>query len=154
VSAFVYVLRCGDGSLYTGVARDLAARLRQHAAGRASRYTRAHLPVALVWSRECGRWGDALRAEARIKRLPKAEKEALIAGLRVYDPASAGTPFAGRNAMPSASLTRPPRPRRPPEVVRHVDQLMDAYKQVQAGRRRRRGTDAADSDTRRGRSGR
>ena len=55
--AFVYVLRCGDGSLYTGVAKDLTARLREHRAGRASRYTRAHLPVTLLWSREVATWG-------------------------------------------------------------------------------------------------
>ena len=76
--AFVYVLRCGDGSLYTGVAKDLDARLRQHEAGRASRYTRAHLPIVLVWSRAFETWGDALREEHRIKRLTRAEKEALI----------------------------------------------------------------------------
>ena len=75
---FVYVLRCGDGSLYTGVAKDLDARLRQHEAGRASRYTRAHLPIVLVWSRAFETWGDALREEHRIKQLTRAEKEALI----------------------------------------------------------------------------
>ena len=80
MAAFVYVLRCGDGTLYTGVAKDLDARLRRHAAGLASRYTRAHLPVLLVWSREFPSWGDALREEHRIKQLSRAEKEALIAG--------------------------------------------------------------------------
>jgi putative endonuclease len=80
LGAFVYVLRCGDGTLYTGVAKDLEARLRQHAAGKASRYTRAHLPVALVWSCACASWGEALREEIRIKRLSRAEKEALVAG--------------------------------------------------------------------------
>jgi putative endonuclease len=77
--AYVYILRCGDGTLYTGVAKDLAARMKQHGAGRASRYTRAHLPVVLAWSRECETWGDALREEHRIKQLSRAEKEALIA---------------------------------------------------------------------------
>jgi putative endonuclease len=76
--AFVYVLRCGDGSLYTGVAKELAARVRQHEAGRASRYTRTRLPVVLVWSRACESWGDALREEHRIKQLTRAEKEAFI----------------------------------------------------------------------------
>ena len=80
MTAFVYVLRCGDGSLYTGVAKDLAARLRQHEAGRASRYTRAHLPVTLVWSCAFETWGEALREEHRIKCLTRAEKEILIAG--------------------------------------------------------------------------
>jgi predicted GIY-YIG superfamily endonuclease len=75
---FVYMLRCGDGSLYTGITKDLERRLAQHRAGRASRYTRSRLPVALVWSREIESWGDALREEIRIKALSRAEKEALV----------------------------------------------------------------------------
>jgi putative endonuclease len=77
--AFVYILRCGDGSLYTGIAKDVALRLRQHQAGRASRYTRSRLPVTLLWSRRIASWGDALREEIRIKRLRRAAKEALMA---------------------------------------------------------------------------
>ncbi len=76
--AFVYMLRCGDGSLYTGAAFDLAARLRQHQAGRGARYTRARLPVRLVFRRACADWSAALRAERRLKRLRKADKEALV----------------------------------------------------------------------------
>jgi predicted GIY-YIG superfamily endonuclease len=75
---FVYILRCGDGSLYTGVAKDVEKRLAQHRAGRASRYTRARLPVALVWSREVESWSAALREELRIKSLPRNRKEALL----------------------------------------------------------------------------
>jgi predicted GIY-YIG superfamily endonuclease len=75
---FVYILRCGDGSLYTGIAKDLARRLAQHRAGRASRYTRARLPVDLVWSREVESWSAALREELRIKSLPRNRKEALL----------------------------------------------------------------------------
>ena len=78
--AFVYILRCRDGSLYTGAARDLGLRLRQHQRGRASRYTRARLPVVLAWSRKLASWSEALRAECRIKRLRRGEKEALLAG--------------------------------------------------------------------------
>jgi len=74
------MLRCGDGSLYTGITKDLERRLSQHRAGRASRYTRSRLPLALVWSREIEDWGDALREEFRIKRLSRAEKEALASG--------------------------------------------------------------------------
>jgi predicted GIY-YIG superfamily endonuclease len=74
----VYILRCGDGSLYTGIAKDLARRLAQHRAGRASRYTRSHLPVALVWTREVRSWSVALREERRIKSLRKAAKEAFL----------------------------------------------------------------------------
>jgi putative endonuclease len=77
--AFVYILRCGDGSLYTGIAKDLAARLRLHQAGRASRYTRAHLPVTLLWSRQFASWSEALREEHRVKGLRRCEKEALLA---------------------------------------------------------------------------
>ncbi len=76
---YVYILRCGDGSLYTGATKDLAARLRQHQAGRASRYTRAHQPVTLVWSRRLRTWSQSLREEHRIKRLRRAGKEALVA---------------------------------------------------------------------------
>src|SRR5258705_13806708 len=76
----VYILRCADGSLYTGVAKDLARRLAQHAAGRASRYTRARLPVTLVWRRRARSWSDALRIECRIKALRRGEKDALVCG--------------------------------------------------------------------------
>ena len=80
--AFVYILRCRDGSLYTGIAVDVAARLREHEAGRASRYTRARLPVRLLWSRRVATWSAALREEHRIKRLRRPEKEALLAARR------------------------------------------------------------------------
>ncbi|HVT58117.1 MAG TPA: GIY-YIG nuclease family protein [Thermoanaerobaculia bacterium] len=75
---FVYILRCADGSLYTGSAVDLARRLSEHGAGRASRYTRSRLPVTLVWSEETSSWGGALRAEHRIKLLRRREKEELV----------------------------------------------------------------------------
>lgn len=76
---FVYILRCGDGSLYTGAAVDLARRLREHQAGKASRYTRSRLPVEFTWSAEVETWSDALREERRIKRLRRLKKEELIA---------------------------------------------------------------------------
>jgi putative endonuclease len=77
---FVYLLRCRDGSLYAGSAKDLAARLRRHEAGLASRYTRGRRPVILVWSSEVATWGEALRAECRIKRLRRIQKKELIGG--------------------------------------------------------------------------
>jgi putative endonuclease len=80
--SFVYILRCGDGTLYTGAAKDVAARLRQHQAGRASRYTRARLPVTLAWSRRLRTWSQALREEHRIKKLRRRDKEALLATSR------------------------------------------------------------------------
>lgn len=73
-------MRCGDGSLYAGAAKDLAARVRQHESGRASRYTRSRRPVALAWSRRVPTWGHALRTERRLKQLTRAEKESLVAG--------------------------------------------------------------------------
>ena len=78
--AFLYILRCGDGSLYTGIALDLERRLAQHQAGKASRYTRSRLPVTVVWRREVETWSAALREEMRIKRLSRAEKETLVHG--------------------------------------------------------------------------
>ncbi|MCH7733571.1 MAG: GIY-YIG nuclease family protein [Chloroflexi bacterium] len=77
---FVYILRCRDASLYTGAAKDLRARVGQHEAGTASRYTRARRPVVLVWSRRVRTWSKALREEHRIKRLKRRAKEALVAG--------------------------------------------------------------------------
>ena len=71
------MLRCADGSLYCGWSTDPERRLTQHAAGRASRYTRARLPVELVWVRECEDRSEAMREEARIKRLSAHEKRAL-----------------------------------------------------------------------------
>jgi putative endonuclease len=75
---FVYILRCGDGSLYTGSTTDVPRRLQQHQAGQASKYTRAHLPVTLSWTRQVGSWSQALTEEHRIKALPRAQKEALV----------------------------------------------------------------------------
>jgi len=75
---FVYILRCRDDSLYTGVTTDLTRRLAEHAAGRGARYTRGRRPVSLLWSRRVATWAGALREEWRIKRLPRAGKLLLI----------------------------------------------------------------------------
>jgi len=75
---FVYILRCRDGSLYTGSAKDVARRLAQHASGRASRYTRSRLPVTLVWTRRVRSWSRALREERRIKALTRPQKFAIV----------------------------------------------------------------------------
>jgi putative endonuclease len=80
VGAFVYLLRCSDGSLYCGWTADLDRRLAEHLSGRASRYTRARLPVELAWSSPMASRSEAMREEARIKRLPRAEKLRLLAG--------------------------------------------------------------------------
>jgi putative endonuclease len=76
----MYVLACGDGSLYTGVTNDLARRLRAHAAGRGGAYTRARRPVRLVFVEGQAGRGAALRREAAVKRLARAAKLALVRG--------------------------------------------------------------------------
>jgi putative endonuclease len=78
VSAFVYLLRCADGSLYCGWTTDPARRERQHQAGTASRYTRWRRPVEMVWTKPCADRSAALREEYRIKRLTPAAKRALV----------------------------------------------------------------------------
>jgi uncharacterized protein (TIGR02453 family) len=77
---FVYVARCGDGTLYTGVSTDPAARERAHNAGRGAAYTRSRLPVRLVHLEPATERGAALRRELAIKRLTRKEKEAMVAG--------------------------------------------------------------------------
>ena len=78
VLPFIYILRCGDDSLYTGIAKDVNKRLRQHQAGRGGKYTSTHLPVELIWQREVATWRDAMQTERAIKRLPRAKKLLLI----------------------------------------------------------------------------
>ena len=75
---FVYLLRCADGSLYTGIAKDVDRRCRQHNAGTASRYTRSRLPVVVVYREAHASRSLALRREAAIKALSRRQKEALI----------------------------------------------------------------------------
>jgi putative endonuclease len=78
----VYLLRCSDGSLYTGVTNDLPKRLKAHAAGRASKYTRSRLPVKLAHSESQKSKSEALKREAAIKRLARPAKLRLIATAR------------------------------------------------------------------------
>ena len=80
MACFVYMLRCGDGSLYTGSTTDLARRLAAHRSGRGAKYTRSRQPVELAYWEAVPDWSAALRREAAIKRLTRAEKLALIAG--------------------------------------------------------------------------
>jgi putative endonuclease len=77
-TAYVYLLRCGDGSLYCGWTTDLGRRLAEHRSGSGSRYTRTRLPVELAWSAVMASRPDALREEARIKRLTRAEKMQML----------------------------------------------------------------------------
>lgn len=80
---FVYIVRCGDDSLYTGIARDVAARLRAHETGRGARYTRSRGPLSLCAVRRCSSKGQALRLEHSIKGLRREAKQALLVGRRL-----------------------------------------------------------------------
>jgi len=79
---WVYILRCRDGTLYTGITTDLARRLAQHNAGTASKYTRSRRPLAMVYREAAKTHGDALRREIAIKKLSRAAKDALVATQR------------------------------------------------------------------------
>ena len=78
----VYILRCGDGTLYTGCTNDLPRRIRAHQSGRGAKYTRSRLPVELVYQEAVPDRSAALRREAAIKRLDRVRKLALIAAFR------------------------------------------------------------------------
>lgn len=75
---FVYMLRCGDGSLYTGWTNDLQRRLTAHRSGKGGKYTRSRLPVELVYSESCETKQQAMSREAQIKKLRRREKLALL----------------------------------------------------------------------------
>ena len=87
--AYVYLLRCRDGSLYCGWTSDLDRRLAAHRAGRASRYTASRLPVELALAKPMQDRGAARREEARIKRLTRPEKLALVAAASASPPRGA-----------------------------------------------------------------
>ena len=74
---YVYMLRCGDGSLYTGITPDVEKRLSQHTAGTGAKYTRGRGPLTLVHTEEFADRAEASRREYAIKQLKKEEKEAL-----------------------------------------------------------------------------
>ena len=76
---YVYILQCGDGTYYTGSTTDLERRLDAHANGRGAKYTRGRGPLRLVYREEVESWPAALRREAAIKKLTRAQKIALIA---------------------------------------------------------------------------
>ncbi len=78
--AYVYLLRCGDDSLYCGWTVDVGKRVAAHETGRASRYTSSRRPVALAAAWEVPTRTDARRLEARVKRLTRPQKVALAAG--------------------------------------------------------------------------
>jgi putative endonuclease len=102
---YVYLLRCGDGSLYCGATNDVMRRIRMHELGKGARYTRAKRPVRLVFVDEHSSKSAALSIEARIKRMPRAQKELVVhddepSGLHACPPAAPGvrTPKKKRSA--------------------------------------------------------
>ena len=76
----LYLVRCGDGSLYTGISTDVQRRFQEHQDNRGARRLRGRGPLRLVYTRAVGDRGQALRVEHRLKRLSKAYKERLVRG--------------------------------------------------------------------------
>jgi putative endonuclease len=101
----IYLLRCSDSSLYCGVARDLAKRVGEHngegGSKKGAKYTRSRRPVELVWSRRFRTKSAALRAEAALKKLSRAEKLALVAG--AFDLPRPARKDAGRGEKKSSA---------------------------------------------------
>ncbi len=88
---YVYILKCADASLYTGITTDVTARVDQHNQGVGAKYTRARLPVALAYQESADDRASASRRELQIKRMPRADKLALIESQAVA-PASRSRP--------------------------------------------------------------
>ena len=82
MSSYVYVLRCGDGSLYTGWTNDLEQRLAAHQSGKGAKYTRGRLPIEMVYFEEMPDKSAALKRENELKKLKKTDKELLIKNLK------------------------------------------------------------------------
>ena len=78
---YLYILSCGDGSLYTGITTDVEKRLEAHRQGRGAKYTRSRGPLTLRYQEVCGTHSQALRRELAVKKLSREEKERLIAAL-------------------------------------------------------------------------
>lgn len=77
---YLYILRCRDGSLYTGITTDVEKRLEAHRCGKGAKYTRGRGPLELVYRERCGDHSQALKRELEIKALPREAKLALIEG--------------------------------------------------------------------------
>jgi len=74
----LYILRCGDGTLYTGITTDVEKRLEAHQSGKGAKYTRGRSPLELVYREACGDHSAALKRELEIKALTREQKEKLI----------------------------------------------------------------------------
>lgn len=77
---YLYILRCRDNTLYTGITTHVERRLEAHRSGKGAKYTRGRSPLELVYREECGDHSAALRRELEIKKLSREEKERFIAG--------------------------------------------------------------------------
>ena len=75
---YLYILRCADGTLYTGITTDVEKRLQQHQSGKGAKYTRGRSPLELVYREECGTHSDALKREYAVKSLNREQKEQLV----------------------------------------------------------------------------
>ena len=75
---WVYILRCSDGTLYTGSTKDIDERQRAHNLGKGARYTRGRIPVEVVYREQCADKSAALRREAEIKRMGREKKTRLL----------------------------------------------------------------------------
>lgn len=75
---YLYILRCGDGTLYTGITTNVDTRLAQHRSGKGAKYTRGRGPLELVYSEECGTHSDALKRELAVKAMKIEDKRKLI----------------------------------------------------------------------------
>ena len=78
---FLYILRCKDDTLYTGITTDVEKRFQQHCLGKGAKYTRGRGPLTLVYQETCADHSEALKREAYIKGLTRAQKEALLMGM-------------------------------------------------------------------------
>lgn len=74
---YVYMVRCSDGTLYTGITPTVAKRIATHNAGKGAKYTRGRTPVTLIFCKECPTKGSALQEEAALKRLSRGKKQEL-----------------------------------------------------------------------------
>ena len=75
---YLYILRCGDGTLYTGITTDVQARFAQHQAGKGAKYTRGRGPLEVAYTEECEDHSAALKRELAVKALSREEKERMI----------------------------------------------------------------------------
>ena len=94
MSFYVYILRCADGTLYTGYTDDPERRARVHNAGKGAKYTRSRLPVELVYREALEDKSAALRREREIKKMSRAQKLALIAAQNLETGAEAESPLS------------------------------------------------------------